>query len=299
MARHLTFGSEQLAAFKRQGYIKLQGMFDPAEIQELRRWCSEPIWTQEGPGGLPGFANTRYAPDQRTVFEQLAEDEELRATLRQLSEERLIYTTGNRFTVTESSGGSPWHFDRQSFCHIQPLDPGYSLWVPLDPIRVHAQHGGLVWVSDDNWSGRERLQQWAGHLRRVGTVSAREQAALLAALREQYGEQRSFPMLGAYDHAFLELFGQSDDFEVGDALLFTKFLWHRTAPLQPGPLRQRLACVLRYVSEQATLARDLMDAALAGMDDKTRREAGHFGSFLTDIPNGALLRASAHCPQPR
>lgn len=298
MTRPLSFSPEELAQFKRKGLVKLKQVITPSEVDALRRWCDEPIWTPDDPAGLPGFANTAYRVGTRqTVFEQLADDDNLRSALRDLTGEKLIYTNGNRFTLTPGASGSPWHFGRITFSYIEPLDPGYSIWIPLDPINVNDQHGGMAWVPEDSWTARGRFQMWAGQLRRGEAAPNREE--LHAAMREQFGKSRGFSMLGPYDRAFLEIVGETADFAVGDALVFSKFVWHRTEPLRAGKMAQRIALVLRYVSENATLARDLLEAATAGMSDQLRQEEGIFGSYLSDIRHGDLLRTSAHCPQPR
>ncbi|MCA9681501.1 MAG: hypothetical protein KC431_17290 [Myxococcales bacterium] len=292
----LTLEPDACDRFRRQGLIRLRGLLSPADIDALREGCDAPIWTPEDPRSLPGFANIAFRP-QQTALERVAEHEELRSVLRALAAERLIFTTGNRFVLTPDRGGSPWHFGRMTFCSIQPLELGYSLWIPLDPIDTSAQHGGMVWVPADVWDARGRFQMWSGHLRRA--ANAPNRAVLEAALRQQFGGSSGFPMLGPYDQAFLELHAETADFAVGDALFFNKFVWHRTEPLRPGPMAQRTAVVLRYVSEHATLARDLVEAMTTGMDDESRRAQGVFGSFLHDIDDGAPLRDSAFCPAAR
>lgn len=305
MARQLAFDADTLARFKRQGFIKLKQLISADEIEELRRWTEESsIWTPDDPqaagGGLRGFSNTTFQTGTRqTIFERLAEDENLRATLRTLAAQRLIYTNGNRFTLTPDHKGSPWHFGRMSFCYIEPLTMGYSLWVPLDPINPHDQHGGMAWVPDDILSARGGFQMWSGYVKRVMSLPPAERAPLEAARKEQFRAEQGFPMLGPYDRAYLDLVSETAEFEVGDAFFFNKFVWHRTEPLRPGKMAMRVACVLRYISEDATFARDLMLAATTGMSDKERQDNGIFGSYLEDIEQGALIRSSKHCPPPR
>ncbi|WAS91516.1 hypothetical protein [Nannocystis punicea] len=286
---------EEVARFRRRGLIKIDQLMSPSEIEALRNGCMDSIWTPDDPKGLPGFANIAFTPRQ-TVFDRIAGDESLRSLLRALVGERLIFTTGNRFSLEPGATGSPWHFGRLTFCSIQPLELGYSLWIPLDPIDTRRQHGGMVWVPTDAWDARGRFQLWAGHIRRGSDSAVREQ--LEVALRAQFGGKSGFPMLGPYDREFLELHAETADFAVGDAFLFNKFVWHRTEPLRVGEMQQRVAVVLRFVSEDATLARDLMLAATSTMDEPTRRAQGIFGSFLHDIDDGALLRSSSFCPAP-
>lgn len=295
MSARPSLDAEAIDRFRQHGMLKLKRIMSPSEIEALRRGCDDPIWTPDDPQGLPGFANIANTP-RRTVFERVAQDESLRRVLRELVGERLIFTTGNRFMLTPGAGGSPWHFGRMTFCAIQPLELGYSLWIPLDPIDTRRQHGGMYWVPTSVWDARGRYQMWAGHMRRGLASPHRDR--LEAGLRAQFGGKSGFPMLGPYDEAFAEMQGETDDFEVGDALLFNKFVWHRTEPLRPGPMAQRTAVVLRFVSERATLARDLIAAATAGMDEETRRAQGIFGSFLDDIEDGAPLHTSAFCLPP-
>lgn len=299
MANRLAFDSEALEQFKRKGYVKLKQIFTPEEIDLLRHWTQAPIWTSDDPQyGLAGFSNTTYrAGSRETIFERLAEDDGLRSTLRQLAGERLIYTNGNRFTLTPEHNGSPWHFGRMTFCFIEPLTLGYSLWVPLDPIDPADQHGGMAYVPEEVLSARGGFQLWAGYIQRV--VSSPQREKLEAARRQQFGTEYGFPMLGPYDREFLDLVAESDSFDVGDAFFFSKFVWHRTEPLRPGAMPQRTACVLRYISEDARFAPDLMYAATQGMDDQERQANGVFGSYLTDLKKGDPIRTSQYCLPPR
>lgn len=288
-------GADERTGFDRRGVLALRGLLSADDIAALRAGCDAPLWSPDDPAGLPGFACLADAP-HGTVFAAIADEPRLRTRLRALAGQRLILTGANRFHVSTELGGSPWHFDRATFCSIQPLDPGFSLWIPLEPIEPREQHGGIVWVPGDVWDARGRYQQWAGHLRRG--PGAPDPDALAAALQRQFGPQRGFPMLGEYDRAFLELHAETSGFAVGDALFFTKFLWHRTAPMRPGALVRRTAVVLRFVGESATLARDLMLAATRDLDDSTRRAHGIFGSFFHDIPDGAAVASSRFAAAP-
>ncbi|NEP29063.1 hypothetical protein [Moorena sp. SIO3I6] len=50
----------------------------------------------------------------------------------------------------------------------------------------------------------------------------------------------------------LSTYGESDDFEIGDALLFDKEVIHRSCPLTEGPIETRRAFVMRFVEADSS-----------------------------------------------
>ncbi len=48
-----------------------------------------------------------------------------------------------------------------------------------------------------------------------------------------------------------------NDFEVGDAVLLDKFVWHKGCPLKEGALPSRMAYVMRFADSQAPYSKAL------------------------------------------
>lgn len=90
-------------------------------------------------------------------------------------------------------------------------------------------------------------------------------------------------------------------FEPGDALLFSKYLWHRSSPLLAGDLQRRQAVTLRLLDWRARLDPLLQDGETRsagglgmGLDGGPLNPVS-YGSRFVDIQPGAAIRSSAHC----
>ncbi|MDR3439474.1 hypothetical protein [Telmatospirillum sp.] len=65
----------------------------------------------------------------------------------------------------------------------------------------------------------------------------------------EYMQMRDGPLNDVAMKMPLDYYGVEDDFELGDALIFDKYVIHRSIMLNDGPLELRSAFVMRFVCE--------------------------------------------------
>ena len=92
-----------------------------------------------------------------------------------------------------------------------------------------------------------------------------------------------------------------DDFALGDVLLFTKSMWHRSEPLLPGPLATRLAVTMRFLDWRSRLDKTMFEGESesgggVGMGVNWGRPTQTaYGSQFIDINDGEEIRTSTYC----
>ena len=102
------------------------------------------------------------------------------------------------------------------------------------PIQTEEQHGGLLWVNQDDYSARCRMQQWE-HFELQGVRLDDASGRYGGARTGQYGGT----WVGEFDRLMLDDHQTQCDMELGDALMFDRFTWHKSHPLGPGPIPSR------------------------------------------------------------
>jgi ectoine hydroxylase-related dioxygenase (phytanoyl-CoA dioxygenase family) len=84
-------------------------------------------------------------------------------------------------------------------------------------------------------------------------------------------------------------------FAIGDAFLFSRYVWHRSSPLLEGPLAQRLAFTMRLIAGDALYDRTLCEkfgefsVAYGNPNVKTA-----FGLSFDDLVDGDQMIRSRH-----
>jgi len=204
----------------------------------------------------------------------------------------LIMTDAQAFELKKEKAGFAWHYDSLSFRYIRPSDPGYSLWIPLDRIRPQEHGGGMAYVPENIFSARMNFQL----------------ASLLSGkmMRREPIDEISAPLSRIFETpstltSLLEEQKQEDAFELGDALLFRKSVWHRSTPLTPAAPESRLAIVIRFLDWRARLDQVMFEGETetgggVGMGaDWGRPTQTTYGGQFTDIGHGDEIRASKFC----
>lgn len=290
----LRLDQDDLRHFKERGFIKLRSLLTPAAILQLRELANSQL--RPAPSGTSahgdGFSRLTHRVTQVGILERLYQQPAFAQVLTRLTGCRLIMSEAQSFELGVGRSGFAWHYDSLNFRYIRPQDPAFSLWMPLQPIRPQLQGGGMAWVPLSLFSAQENFQfsrLLAGKLARGESV-----AEFSAHLRQTYCTPGV--LTDAFEEQRIE-----EAFDPGDALLFSKYLWHRSSPLLAGDLERRQAVTLRLLDWRACLdplmqEGETRSAGGLGMGlDGGPLNPVSYGSRFVDIKPGAPIRSSAHC----
>lgn len=284
--RDARFTHQDSEQYHRTGSFLAKGLLSAEGVALLQQATHEDFRPEDhSPLFAPEF--DRYSNQFVSRTDRLKQAlEELRGPLSSLVQRDIVYTQGIIFELNPGTRGYRWHFDNLSFCFIRPEDLAFTLWVPLTPIHVQGQNGGMLLVDRCDFCARSRMQQWAYHERR-GYSDGELSRRLSAGKQAQY-EDRWY---GAYDLEMLEDLGHERDMEVGDALIFDRFTWHRSQKLAPGPIRARTAVAFRAVDADARFDKALFDRS---MQHRTEEDVPPlFGHLLCELEDGIRMREAA------
>ena len=239
---------EQRQAFRRDGFVKLEGLLNDRTIATLL----DRVEVEMGRGGGSNFrvdsqfsrATYDFESDKTDIYE-LLERPHFRSALTELVGRDLFLTFELCFEIEKNvSKGFPWHVGVQSFGFQVAEDFGCTLWAPLHPVDTTAQRGGMAYVPQHVVSGDFVFHQIEPAV--VSTLRAKERNGVQTTVSE-YFSLRSGILNSPTMVEILENHRIEDDFEPGDALLFNKMVIHRSVMLGEGPLPRRAAYVMRFV----------------------------------------------------
>jgi len=272
---------EQARTLRDEGALKLEKFLTAEGVGALREMVEAEL---RGAGGGE-FQRARYDVGNRNaVTRSLLESAELRSMFRALIPRRLVFTQGIGFELTPGKAGLDWHFDFLSFSFFHPRDQGYTVWIPFERIDPAGQHGGLQVVPETVYSGRDKMLLSYRHVMRGPEVIERLGG------RDAYRAQMP---CSESERIVLDAAAVEPAFEPGDALVTDRFVWHRSVPLAPGPLRRRLAFILRFVDADArydgTFCRRLGEFAVAFGNPNFSTA---FGLSFTDLQDGDRMGGS-------
>lgn len=243
-----TLTEQHVQDYQRQGFVLLKKLFSDEMIAYLRERVNEELETPTD-HYQKGFDKLRYDlcnGDER-VFE-LVGNAEFRDIMLKLTKQNLFFTQGVGFTLKrEVSKGFTWHIESQSFGFNRAEDYATTLWAPLHPVDTKGQRGGMRYVPRDVISGEFMYEYIDPAVFRC----MEEQIASGGISFEDYVALRDEPLNSPGLARLLEYYAVEDDFELGDALLFDKYVIHRSAPLEEGPLAARDAFSLRFIGEDS------------------------------------------------
>lgn len=266
----------KISAFRNDGLLKLDGLFTPEAIQILRAIVANQ-YDDKQPLMGDMFSRINYDIGSKDeAIDRICDSKNFKYLINSLIAERIFFTQGLHFELEQArSKGFPWHFGLLSFNYIQPDDMAYSIWIPLDEIDIEAQRGGMAYISEKAYSAREDLKKTALSYKYICSGDLE---------KENYVGDA---FLGSDDHLFSQI-SMEDSFKIGDALIFNRFVWHKSVPLGAGPMQSRRAFVMRFVSNTARYNLPLL---------KDCAELGHnvysnYGETFKDIGDNDLISSS-------
>lgn len=245
--RNFVVTEQDVASFEKRGFLLLKNLFAKDMIAYLQRRTSEQISapTDKYQSGFNRLAFDMFEGDEE--INKLLKNETYRKTILSLTKRNLLFTQSIGFELKKNaSAGFPWHIGTQSFGYHRAEDFGCTIWTPLAPIDTTKQRGGMAYVPKEVISG-----EFMYHNVDPAVFDCLEKRANSGEKVEmaEYMELRDGPLNAQAMKTLLDYFGVEDNFELGDALIFDKYVIHRSVMLEDGPLEVRAAFVMRFVCE--------------------------------------------------
>ncbi|AOY83046.1 hypothetical protein BJP36_27145 [Moorena producens JHB] len=283
LVNKITLSQTDKEFFWENGFIKLNRLLTWEATDKLRELTYNSKQITKAPEYYTGdFSRIGYGVEN-AVTHQIYSEENFKYTLKQLIENELTFIESVGFELKPNKRGFYFHLDVASFSFIKAEDLAYSLWIPLVPINTKYQHGGMAYVPQNVYPA-------SGYFYLIYELVKHENIAEFC--KTEDFKFFNFPHASKVEELILEKNKVEDDFEVGDALLLNKFVWHRSAPLRLGKLPSRMAYTMRFVDSQARYAKKFLDdfnymVKAMGDDPLTS-----FGYKLTDLKEGDLISKS-------
>ena len=271
---------------RRDGFLKLTNLFTPAAVEGLRALLATQLRERidDGAqmhrhGGSSQFAGYSNNVDLRgELMEEVRGSPEFRRLCAGIDEGRWLLTQGLGFEIQPGQRGLTWHWGFRSFSFIRPEDQGYTLWIPLDDVDPAGQNGGLPVVPEHVYSGREETKLLARYC-----MSHEDDALVQHAAANFVG-------FCALRNGILERELVEHAYAPGDALLFNRFVFHRSAAFLAGPQSRRRAFVVRLLPAEARHDPALFAASQALFDKfGLHKHEDPVGLRLTDLRAGDPL----------
>ncbi|MHA7865852.1 hypothetical protein, partial [Flagellimonas marinaquae] len=170
-------------------------------------------------------------------------------TIHDLAGRDMLHTQTLAFELKQkTSKGFPWHIGTQSFGFQKADDFGCTLWVPMVNIDNEKQKGGMSYVPKNIISGEfmyndvdpasfRLLQQYMNSNKEISV--------------EEFIELRDGPLNQPAMKRLLDYYSVTDNFEIGDALLFDKYVIHKSVMLDEGPISSRTALAMRFIDSNS------------------------------------------------
>jgi len=233
--------------FKEDGYLVLRNFFSERTIEHFQRLAEENIQRPETNYGS-GFSKLNYdiGNNDEQIFD-LIQNSHFKDTLYKLTNRELIFTQGLAFELEKNkSSGFPWHVGTQSFGFHQKDDFACTIWIPFCEINANEQRGGMAYVSKKHMSG-EFVYQYINlipdHLK-----------------KKKESEDINFEYFSRTKNNILNLpeisgvlthYASEDHFSIKDAIIFDKYVIHRSVKLEEGSIDKRVAFALRFADVES------------------------------------------------
>lgn len=235
-------------SFREHGFLRLRNVFSEKLIEHMRNLSTAQLAPPSDNYGS-GFSKLKYdvGNDDPTILD-LMSDPVFADAMSRLIGTQVFFTQGLGFELEKNkSTGFPWHVGTQSFGFQRQEDPGYTIWTPLCAIDPQGQHGGMKYLSKRVLSGEFVYQ----HINMLPEYMMSEMAAGKDLGFNDFSRLKNSLLNSPEMATLLDHFAEEGAFEPGDALLFDKYVLHRSVPLGEGPTRSRLAYALRFCSVDA------------------------------------------------
>jgi len=240
---------EQIASFRDQGFVLLKGLFPKDVIHQINEMVQNHL-AEPTDKYQTGFKRVKYDIfEDEPQFNKLQANKSFRSVIHQLCGRDMLHTQTLAFEMKQkTSTGFPWHIGTQSFGFQRAEDFGCTLWVPMVEIDNSKQKGGMAYVPTNIISGAFMYEDIdpASFALVEDYISSNKEITI-----EEFIELRDGPLNHAAMKRLLDYYAVADDFEVGDALLFDKYVIHKSVLLEEGPIEARAALAMRFIASDS------------------------------------------------
>ena len=274
LVNKISLSQQEKLFFEEHGFIKLNNLFSREAIDRLRQLTLNSNYMKRPPESYSGEVSRLGYDLEGEILYEICSSTSFKGTLQRLTEHQLTCMQGIAFEIKTGQQGFNWHHDLYSFCYIRPEDLGYTLWIPLDPIHIGSQHGGLAYTSQTFFSAREYfnlMYQLVQHQ----SFSRICQSENLKSINFQYASK--------LEELVLEEYKIEDNFEIGDAVLLDKLTWHRSCPLKRGDLSSRTAYVMRFIDSQSRYSKVFLEGTYSLLEFTGNDLQTNFGYQLASL----------------
>lgn len=248
---------EDVQNFREHGFLKLKKVFSDELVDHMKKLSTSEIAPPSDNYGS-GFSKLKYdvGNDDPTIL-GLMGDPTFSAAMAKLTEQQLFFTQGLGFELEKNkSTGFPWHVGTQSFGFQRRQDAGYTIWTPLCDIVADGQRGGMKYVSKQLLSGEFVYQ----HINLLPEYMKSEAESGRDLTYDDFSVLKNSLINSPQMKSLLDHCAVEDSFEPGDALIFDKYVMHRSVQLGEGPIPSRLAYALRFSSIDAQYDKGRVEA---------------------------------------
>ncbi|BCM70497.1 MULTISPECIES: phytanoyl-CoA dioxygenase family protein [Streptomyces] len=252
-----SISDEDVASFREHGFLKLNKIFSDDLVEHMKKLSTAEIAPPADNYGS-GFSKLKYdiGNDDATILSAMG-DPDFGTAMAKLIGEPLFFTQGLGFELEKNkSTGFPWHVGTQSFGFQRREDAGFTIWTPLTPIDAGGQRGGMKYVSKKLLSGEFVYQ----HINLLPGYMQAQIAAGRELTYDDFSVLKNSLLNSPQMKELLDHFAVEDSFEPGDALIFDKYVLHRSVQLGEGPVPSRLAYALRFSSVGARYDKKRVEA---------------------------------------
>lgn len=242
-----SISEDDVRKFEEQGFLKLTQVFAPELVEHMRSIAAQVSPPGDNYGA--GFSRLKYdIGNDDPVILELMGNPDFSGPITTLAGMPLFFTQGLGFELEKNtSTGFPWHVGTQSFGFQRRQDPGYTIWTPLSPIDPDGQRGGMAYIPKNALSGEFVYQ----HINLLPDYMRSEMAAGRELTFDDFSRLKNSLLNSPSMSGLLDHFAVEDAFEPGDALIFDKYVLHRSVRLGEGPMPTRLAYAVRFSSLDA------------------------------------------------
>ena len=177
------------------------------------------------------------------VILQLIQENVFQETLEQLTERQMFYTQSIGLELRKNiDSGFPWHVGTQSFAFQRAEDFACTIWTPLIEINKKTQRGGMSYIPKNLLSGYFAYQYINLVAPYLKDKSKNEDVTFNTFNDFKNSLMNTFPLKEILDYYSVE-----DDFNITDALIFDKYVIHKSNKLEEGKHDKRMAFVMRFI----------------------------------------------------